>query len=163
MEVIITRIKGYVEVLYPTIKVDLSIDDEYIEFMVEDAVDRVLSYTNRDQLVVPYEENIVDYKQPNAEDRDVDFWNSFRDYPIPPRLERAIAKAVVQACKTIKQQNTATEGSIKSVSDNGQSVIYSDKLQSFFNSSDDAEIFSGSVALLDRYRIGTVLNNENTY
>lgn len=163
MEAIVTRIKGYVTTLYPTILTDLGITADYLEFMVNDVVDRVLIYTNREQLIPAYEEHVEDYGEPSeATGTDKDFWDCFRDYPIPPRLERTIAKVVVESCKSIKEQNTATEGRITSVSDNGQSVSYSDKLQSFFNSSDDAEIFSSSVALLDRYRLGTVVKNEHT-
>ena len=162
MEAIVTRIKGYVTKIYPNIKTDLSIDDEFIAFMAEDAIDRVLSYTNRDQLIPVFEESIEDYGRPEdaeAGSNNKDFWDQFRDYPIPPRLERAIAKSIVRICKeTVNGQSADAEGAVKSISDNGQSITFSDKLQTFFTSSDDAEIFTGSMALLDRYRLGNVVN-----
>lgn len=160
MEAVIARIKEYVKTLYPTILADLAITDEYLDFMVNDVVDRALMFTNRDQLVVVYEEALEKYPDPVYNSRDKDFWDCFRAYPIPPKLERTLAKVVVESCKTVKNQNTAEEGRIKSVSDNGQSVSYSDRLQSFFNSSDDSEVFSSSLALLKQYRLPTVIGDS---
>lgn len=160
MEAVIARIKEYVETLYPTIKTDLAITDDYLQFMVNDVVDRALMFTNRDQLVVGYEEDVEDWGEPTKENQTVaekDFWDYYRSFPIPPRLERTLAKVVVSSVRTIKSQNTAEDGRITSISDNGQSVSYSDKLQHFFSSSDDAEIFSGSLALLKQYRLPTVV------
>lgn len=167
MDAVIARIKEYVTTLYPTILEDLVIDAEYLDFMVADVVDRVLIYTNRDQLVPQFEDAIEDYGDPKAETQtqnEKDFWEVYRDYPIPIRLERTVAKIVAQSCRTVKTQNTAEDGTIKSVSDNGQSVTYSDKLQHFFSSSDDADVFAGSLELLKRFRLPTVIrgNNERT-
>ena len=156
MDEIIARIKGYVTTIYPTILTDLSIDSAYLEFIVNDVVDRALIYMNRDQLVEDFEEDLISYP-----DKTNDFWDDY-EYPIPPRLERTLARVVVQSVKTVKDNNTAAVGSVASVSDNGQSVSYRDTVSNFFNSSGDSEIFSGSLALLQNYRLPSVTTNATT-
>ncbi len=154
MEDVITRIKGYVTTIYPTILTDLNIDEAYLQFMVEDIVDRALVFMNREQLVDNYEEDLVDY--PDLTD---DFWKGY-EYPIPQRLEKVIAKLVVQSTRTVVDNNTAEVGNVSSVTDNGQSVSFRDKLSNFFSSSDDSEVFSGSLALLQQYRLASVGSND---
>lgn len=158
MDDVIARIKGFVTTLYPTILTDLSISNEYLEFIVGDVVDRALVYMNRDQLVYQYEKDLVSYSQDNSA-YDL-FWAEY-EYPIPPRLEKTLAKVVVGAVKTVKEHNTAELGAVKSVSDNGQSVTFADQLTNFFSSSNESEVFSGSLELLDRYMLPTVLKDDN--
>lgn len=157
MEAIIARIKGYVLVLYPTILTELSITDAYLDFVIADVVDRALIIMNREQLVAQYELDLVSY--PDLTNR---FWTGYT-LPIPKEVERLLAKTVVETARTMVNNKTAELGAVKSVSDNGQSVTYSDQLTHFFSSSNDAEIFSGSLGILKRYLIATVIKNENTY
>jgi hypothetical protein len=82
---------------------------------------------------------------------------------LPKALERVIAKVVVQTFTTVQSQTTATMGAIKSVSDNGQSVTYSDQISNFLTSSSEAEIFSGSMALLKSYRLPKIIENRSVF
>ncbi len=152
MEEIIARIKGYVLVIYPTILADLSMTDAQLDFVIADVVDRVLAYTNRQQLVEQYEEDLLDV---NVDEEDYVL-------PIPREIERGLAKTVVSSMKTLNSNNTAENGVITQLSDNGQSISYSDKVASFFNSSDDSEIFSGMLGVLERYILPNIPNNDNT-
>lgn len=148
MDAVIARIKEYVLIL----KSDLT-DNDFLDFIIADVVDRALVYMNRDQLVVQYTEDLEDY------DSDDDFWDHY-EYPIPPRLERTLAGVIVGAYKNADSLNSATGGAVTSVKDQGQSVSFGETIANFLRSSDDAEVFSGSLTLLDRYKIGTVLGDE---
>lgn len=163
MDEIVTRIQEYVEVIYPTIKVDLSIDDPYLEFLVNDVVDRALIYMNRDQLVRQYEEDVADYAitdKTDESERYYDFWRDYDKYPIPPRLERILAKTVVGVAKTVIDNNKADIGRVEKVKDQGQEVTFKNELTSYLSSGSDSDIFSGSLVMLDRYRLGKVIKDE---
>lgn len=157
MDEVTTRIKGFVLTLYPSILVDLSITDEYLLFLVGDVIDRALMFMNRDQLVYQYELDLVNMPQNDA--NYAEFWAEY-EYPIPPRLEKTLAKVVVGVAKTVKDNNTADMGAVKSVSDNGQSVTFADTMTSFLSSSSESEVFSGSLELMKSNRLPTVVKND---
>lgn len=152
MEAIIARIKGYVLVIYPTILSDLGISDAFLNLMIESVVDRALVFMNRAQLVAQYEEDLVD---PNVDSTDYVL-------PIPRELEKVLASVVVSVCKTVKTNNTADTGAIKRVQDNGQEIEYTDAVTTFLSTSSDTDIFAGSVELMRRYLIPTIVNNDYT-
>jgi len=154
MEEVIARIKGYVLILYPTLLADLELTDVQLNFTIASVVDRALSFMNRQQLVAQYELDLADSSVEAG------------DYvlPIPSEVERVLASSVVESMKTLKGGNTAEAiGAIKSISDNGQSISYSDKVMGFFNSSSDADIFSGTVELLKKYILATVTDHDDSY
>lgn len=67
--------------------------------------------------------------------------------------ERIVAKIVAG----VFAQNSANSSGnidheISSMSDNGQSINYSDKVKSYLISADDTELFGGFSKLLSRYR-----------
>lgn len=155
MDEVITRIKETVIKLYPTILTDLQINEDYLEVMVNDVVDRALAFTKRDQLVRDYERDLIAY--PDSSDT---FWDNYY-FPIPQRLETTLARVVVNSCRTIKSQNEGNK-EVSSMSDNGQSVTYKEQLESFFSSSDDSKIFSDGFTLLSSYRIPKVITDENS-
>jgi len=159
MEEIATRIKGYVLVLFPTILADLEISDAQLDFLVQDVIDRALTYMNRDQLVYQYGLDLVRY--PNTNEVYNRYWADY-DYPIPPRIERVLAKTVVGVAKNVISSNTASTGAITSLEDNGQKVTYSDKITNFLSSSSDAEVFSGTLEMLKGYILPTVVKDEYT-
>ena len=144
MDEIIARIKDYVLI----IDGDLT-DDDYLDYVIGDVVDRVLIYTNRIQLVDAYEEDLED-EEVEEEDYEV---------PIPSELERPLASVVVGVYKTVQSNTEATTGAISSIKDNGQEVNYTSELASFVSSKSDAEIFSGVRSLLNNFRIPTVVDN----
>jgi len=148
MEDTIEKIKEYVLIIDPT----LEGENDLLDYVIADVVDRALIYTNRQQLVEQYEEDLTDY------DADDDFWSGYH-YPIPKEIERALASVVVQSYKTIGAKKDATGNTIKSISDNGQSITYGDQVASYLASSGDSEIFSGTSVLLDKFRIPNVVEN----
>lgn len=158
MDEIIARIKAYVLVIDSSLT-----DDDYLDFIVAETVDRVLSYTNRQQLVRQYEEDVVDKPITDKSD-DTEayytYWKYYDRYPIPPEIERALAKVVVSNYKTIEANKDATGNVIKSIEDNGQSVSYGDELESYYATKSDTEMFSSIKTVLDKYRIPNVVENH---
>lgn len=122
----IARIKGYAIVINSS----LTEEDELLDFVIADVVDRAIVYMNR-------------------QDRD-------EEDQLPEKLERALATSVVGVYRTVQNAVTATTGAISSASDNGQSVSFSDKMTSYLTSADDADIFSATVKLLNKFRLPTV-------
>lgn len=140
MEEIIGRIKDYALV----IKSDLSDNESLLDFVVKDVVNRAMAFMNRVQLKAAYEE---DNTKPS---------------PIPEELETVLASIVVSCFKNTTNLNTAEVGAIKSISDNGQSISYSEQVTNFLTSTGDSEIFSGSEKLLRRYLLPTIPEYDNT-
>lgn len=163
MDDIIARIEGYVTDIYPDILDDLSMTEDQLTFLVNSVVDRALIFMNRDQLVAQYEDDLEDY-DPDDSSND-DFWEAYEanyGYPIPARVERILADVVVAVSKNVINRNTADVGAIKSISDQGQSITYADQVSNFLNSSDESEVFSGSLELLRKYILPTIPDNADT-
>jgi hypothetical protein len=157
MEDIIANIKAYVLTIDSTLT-----DDDYLDFLVAETVDRVLSYTNRQQLVRDYEEDVVDYEIDDKTDEDetyYTFWKYYDNYPIPAEIERAIAKVVIDNYKTTLNKIESTGGAITSVEDNGQKVSYGDKVQNYYSSESDNDVFSSIKTMLDKYRLPNIVSN----
>jgi hypothetical protein len=100
-----------------------------------------LIYTNRAQLLLEYEEEI------EAEE-------DITSYPIPPVLEKPIARVVLQTYNSLKEDFKGRE--VKSMSDSGQSVTFGDEIQSYMASKEDSNIFMSIKYLLDKFRIPTI-------
>lgn len=154
MDDVIARIEGYVKVLYPDILTETGISADQLTYYITDVVDRALIYMNRDQLVVQYEEDLVDY------DTDDDIWDYY-DYPIPPRLERTLANVVVGVVRTIVKRLASDTREVTKVKDQGQEVTFGEKLTNYLTSSNDSEVFTGSLTLLDKYTLGKVLGDTS--
>lgn len=146
MDDIKASIKAYVLVRDATLE-----DDDYLDEVIAEVVDRTLAYTNRQQLVNYYERN-KDLIQDGYD-------HPYIEVPIPPELERPIATLVVNAYRTYTAQKTATTGGIKSINDGKQSVTYGDNIVSYLATKDDTEVFTGMVSLLDNFRLPTVVVN----
>lgn len=150
MEEITTKIKELVLKIYPNIISELANDsEELLDLSIDDAINRVLAYTNRTQLIAQYEKDLLD---DNVEEADY-------VVPIPKQLWTIIAKSSISALKSLVHNNSADTGSVKSISDNGQSITYSEQVQTFFSSSSDSEIFSDATAILNNFRLATVVEN----
>jgi hypothetical protein len=162
MDAIIARIKGYVLVIYPTVLADLSMTDAQLNLVIQDVVNRALAFTRRDQLVYRYEKDLVKY--PMNDDTNDEFWGYYTGFPVPAVLEQSLANTVVGVMKNVKNRNTTDTGAVSLISDNGQEIRYSDVISNFLNSSDDADVFSGSVKLLEQYTIPVIPKSHgNTY
>lgn len=118
------KVKEYLSIINGNID---NIDESLIDFCIDEVVDRILLYLNTDEL--------------------------------SSRLERIIAKIVnTGLAKALKdyelstEDNLATDKAISSISDNGQSISYSNEITRYFSSATDEELFTGFTSLLNRYR-----------
>lgn len=156
MDEIKARIKAYAILIRP----DLEDKEDLLEMTINEVVDRVLIYTNREQLVRQYEEDVVNY--PIADKTDTSetyytFWKEYNAYPIPPQLERSIARTVVDTIKTFEAGFEGRE--VKSMSDLQQSVTFGDEVKSYLATRNDVEILLGLQPLLDKFRIPSIVGN----
>lgn len=100
-------------------------DDTLLDFVVEEVVDRVLIYLN---------------------------------YAADAEIDARLTKVVARIASGIFNQtnanvdNAGTETAVSSISDNGQSISYSDKTKNYLASTEDGELFGGFVKLLAPYR-----------
>lgn len=118
----ITKVTEAVKVINKTVPEG---DDTLLDFVVEEVVDRVLIYLNY------------------AADAEID-----------ARLTKVVARI---ASGIFNQTNTnvdnaGTETAVSSISDNGQSISYSDKTKNYLASTEDGELFGGFAKLLAPYR-----------
>lgn len=138
MEEQIETIKEYALILNPNIT-----NDELLDFVANSVVDRALIYMNRKQL----------------DDEDVTDFYDEGDAPseLPTELERVLAEVVVGAYRNVTELDSK-DRAVSSISDNGQSITYGEKMSSYLNS-DESDIFSNSVKLLNKYRLPTIVEN----
>ncbi len=100
---------------------------ELIDFTIEEVIDRVLLYLNREDM--------------------------------PLKLERILAKIVNTGLKRSLKDISVSEDdysgidrAVNSISDNGQSISYTNAVTNYFTSASDEELFSGFASLLKCYR-----------
>ncbi|MCL2094770.1 hypothetical protein FWH13_01500 [Candidatus Saccharibacteria bacterium] len=113
----IERIKCHVRRVNST-----ATDDELLTFAVEETIDRVLLYLNRDDL--------------------------------PNNLLRVIARIVsgVYNQTAANLNNVGADQAVKSLSDNGQSITFSENAKQYLATSTDHELFGGFAKLLAPHR-----------
>lgn len=114
----IANIKKYLKIINPDVK-----DDELLDFVINEVLDRVQLYLNSET--------------------------------IPSKIERIIANIVntgLTKALNIKNNSGEVEQVITSISDNGQSISYTNDVKKYFVAADDEELFSGFTSLLGRYR-----------
>lgn len=97
-------------------------DDELLKYVVDEVVDRVLIYLNTTTL--------------------------------DTRLERVVARIAVGVFTQTSNNidSTSPDVAVKSISDNGQSITYSDAIKNYLATTEDGELFSGFAKLLAPYR-----------
>ena len=106
-------------------------DAELLDFTIETAVDRVLLFLRAENL--------------------------------NPRLEKVIAQIVAKMYRKTAEAKTAggeTKRDIKSLSDNGQSITYTDTPAQYLANATDQELFEGFAELLSRYRRVNVVRKK---
>lgn len=96
--------------------------DTLLEYVINEVVDRVLLYLN--------------------------------DTALDEALERVVARIVSGIFnQTINSKDsTQSDSAISSVSDNGQSVSFSNEVKNYLATAEDNELFAGFSKLLARYR-----------
>ena len=87
---------------------------------------------------------------------------------IPIKLERILAKVVnnglrkcLKEIELSKEDNTAVDQVVTSISDNGQSINFSNEVTKYFTTASDEELFTGFSSLLARYRRIKVVYPKN--
>ena len=94
--------------------------------------------------------DLLDFTVDEVIDRVLIYLN---DTVLDIKLERIVAKIVAGVFAQNKANNLGEVAhEVSSVSDNGQSISYSDKVKSFLISADDTELFGGFTKLLAPYR-----------
>ena len=94
--------------------------------------------------------NLLDFVTLEVKDRVLVYLN---DEVLDTKLERIVARIVSGVfTESLESKDGELEHSISSVSDNGQTISYSDKVKSYLVSTDDSELFSGFSKLLAPYR-----------
>lgn len=132
-----SRISEYVQTMDNTIEAD-----DYLTYIINEVIDRVLVYTNR-------------YKYVDEDNPDV-----YTTKAIPLKLERIIARAVVSVYHNTREiLGSSDNKAIKSISDNGQSISYGEEAKDFLVNSSDVEMFSAIVPLLDNFRVPIIVEN----
>ncbi len=147
MDEVKTRIKRYALLIDNSMQ-----DDDRLDFCVDSVIDSALAYTSRDSLVYDYEEDLIDYPIENPANND--YWAVY-ELPIPKEIERKLARIITQVYKSINA-DLSDEGQVTSITDNGQSVSFSNKKAVYTNTDMDNIIFN-SMSVLDRYRIATTI------
>lgn len=74
---------------------------------------------------------------------------------IPEKLERILSKIVNVGIKKSLDElksGTTANNTIASLSDNGQSISFSNQVKKYFSMASDEELFTGFTSLLSRYR-----------
>ena len=104
--------------------------DDLVLYSVEATIDRVLLYLNHEELDVKFERVVADI-----------VFSVFTKY-------------------RVGQDQVEQQQGISSLSDNGQSVSYANEVRTYFTTASDAELLSGFVNLLSRYRRIRVVHPE---
>ena len=94
--------------------------------------------------------DLLDFVTLEVKDRVLVYLN---DEVLDTKLERIVARIVSGVfTESLESKDGELEHNISSVSDNGQTISYSDKVKSYLVSTDDSELFSGFSKLLAPYR-----------
>lgn len=139
MDEIIANIKKYLKIINKNIDDIEKENNGLVDFAINEVLDRVQLYLNSDI--------------------------------IPTKLERILANIVNNGLKRClkeieisKEDNTAVDQVVTSISDNGQSISYANEVTNYFTTATDEELFTGFSGLLSRYRRIKVVypkNNED--
>ena len=94
--------------------------------------------------------DLLDFVTLEVKDRVLVYLN---DEVLDTKLERIVARIVSGVfTESLESKDGELEHNISSVSDNGQTISYSDKVKSYLVSTDDSELFSGFSKLVAPYR-----------
>ena len=136
MDEIAANIKKYLKIINKNID-DIEKENEgLVDFAINEILDRIQFYLNSDN--------------------------------IPIKLERILAKVVnnglrkcLKEIELSKEDNTAVDQVVTSISDNGQSINFSNEVTKYFTTASDEELFTGFSSLLARYRRIKVVYPKN--
>lgn len=120
MDEIIAKIKEYLKILNPNITIK---DNDLLDFVIGEVLDRVQLYLNSDTIPTRLE-----------------------------RILANIVNTGLTKANASISNGGEVDKDVKSISDNGQSITYADGVKQYFATASDEELFSGFAGLLSRYR-----------
>lgn len=71
---------------------------------------------------------------------------------LPVQLERVVAQMIDKVINHHVDKATNGDIFVSSISDNGQSINYSNEIKQYYNSLSDSDLMEGYITLLNRYR-----------
>lgn len=127
MDELIANIRKYLKIINKNIENIEKENEGLVDFAIDELLDRVQLYLNSDT--------------------------------VPTKLERILARIVNNGLKKClkeieisKEDDTAVDQVVTSISDNGQSISYANEVIKYFTTASDEELFTGFSSLLSRYR-----------
>ena len=127
MDELIANIRKYLKIINKNIENIEKENEGLVDFAINEVLDRVQLYLNNDT--------------------------------VPTKLERILARIVNNGLKKClkeieisKEDDTAVDQVVTSISDNGQSISYANEVINYFTTASDEELFTGFSSLLSRYR-----------
>lgn len=124
MDEIIAKIKEYLKIINKNIS---KIDEELLDFVIAEVLDRVQLYLNSETIPTKLERILANIVNTGLK-------KSLKDIEIS------------------EEDNTAVDRVVTSISDNGQSISYANEVTKYFTTVSDEELFTGFTSLLSRYR-----------
>ena len=118
--------------------------------MPEEQLTRIKTYTTTINSTIT-DANLLDYVAKEVCERVLIYLNADT---LDESLERIVARIVSGIFNQTKTNQNSSEPdlAVSSMSDNGQSVSFSENLKNYLAVADDNELFSGFSKLLARYR-----------
>jgi len=114
---------------------------------------RIIGYTKKlnDAAADPENADLLDLVVDEVGDRVLLYLNSA---DLPENVERIVARIVSGIFNQSfnAKSSTNADSAISSMSDNGQSISFSNEVKNYLASADDNTLFSGFADLLARYR-----------
>lgn len=127
MDEVIANIKKYLKIINKNIETIEKDNKGLVDFAIDEVIDRTQLYLNCET--------------------------------IPTKLERILAGVVNNGLKKClkdieisKEDSSAVDKVVSSISDNGQSISYANEVTNYFTTASDEELFTGFSSLLSRYR-----------
>ena len=127
MDELIANIRKYLKIINKNIENIEKENEGLVDFAIDEVLDRVQLYLNNDTVLT--------------------------------KLERILARIVNNGLKKClkeieisKEDDTAVDQVVTSISDNGQSISYANEVINYFTTASDEELFTGFSSLLSRYR-----------
>lgn len=77
---------------------------------------------------------------------------------LPVQLERVVAQMIDKVINHHVDKATNGDTFVSSISDNGQSINYSNEIKQYYNSLSDSDLMEGYITLLNRFRRANVVS-----
>ena len=132
----IEKIKEYLKIINTNIDEIEKNNTGLVDFVIEEMLDRVMLYLGRKDIPKSL-------------------------YLILAKISDTGLKKCLREIEVSKEDSTGIEENIVSISDNGQSISYSNEVKKYFVTTSDEELFTGFSSLLARYRRVNVVHSKD--